>query len=142
MRINLQIPNEFVYSQNFFRGLKKQFFEITIIFFQIPRRRRSRILETLREYEEEAEKASPEMPGSPCSSEELNTPLLKRIAKKLFKVLKQVSNLYSFPSLNTQSCIKGLLLVYDFCKESGQLWATFERGFSMFSRGQEIFILF
>merc|ERR550534_3031885 len=52
---------------------------------KIPRRRRSRILETLREYEEEAEKASPEMPGSPCSSEELNTPLLKRIAKKLFK---------------------------------------------------------
>ena len=54
--------------------------------FQIPRRRRSKILETLREYEEEAEKASPEPPGSPCSSEELNTPLLKRIAKKLFKV--------------------------------------------------------
>merc|ERR550534_2055816 len=52
---------------------------------KIPRRRRSRILETLKEYEEEAEKASPEMPGSPCSSEELNTPLLKRIAKKLFK---------------------------------------------------------
>ena len=51
---------------------------------KIPRRRRSQILETLREYEEQ-EKSSPTTPGSPCSSEELNTPLLKRIAKRLFK---------------------------------------------------------
>jgi len=52
---------------------------------KVPRRRRSKILTTLKEYEEEFEKASPEPPGSPCSSEDLNTPLLKRIAKKLFK---------------------------------------------------------
>ena len=49
------------------------------------------------------------------------------------------------PSLNTQSCIKGPLVVRDFCfwalwaarpvhkKVGGQLWATFEGGFFMFS---------
>ena len=50
------------------------------------------------------------------------------------------------PSLNTQSCIKGLLVVQDFCfwaiwedgpvhkeKVGGQLSATFEGGFFMFS---------
>jgi hypothetical protein len=50
------------------------------------------------------------------------------------------------PSLNTQSCIKGLLVVQDFCfwaiwaarpvhkkQGLGRLWATFEGGFFMFS---------
>ena len=42
-------------------------------------------MDTLREYEEQ-ERVSPAVtPASPCSSEELNTPLLKRIAKRLFK---------------------------------------------------------
>ena len=50
----------------------------------MPKRRRSHILDTLKEYEEQ-EKETPEAPASPCSSEELNTPLLKRIAKRLFK---------------------------------------------------------
>ena len=77
---------------------------------QIPRRRRSCILETLKEYED-LERETPtvtpgiipffcnheckcsvnlhafffQMAGSPCSSEEMNTPLLRRIAQRLFK---------------------------------------------------------
>ena len=54
------------------------------------------------------------------------------------------------PSLNTQSCIKGLLVVRDFRlwavwaagpaleKKLGQLWATFEGGFFMFSRAKKM----
>ena len=84
----------------------------TILILQIPRRRRSCILETLKEYED-LERESPtvtpgiilfflffnheckcsvnfhdfffQMAGSPCSSEEMNTPLLRRIAQRLFK---------------------------------------------------------
>ena len=80
-----------------------------ILILQIPRRRRSCILETLKEYED-LERESPtvtpgiilffnheckcsvnfhdfffQMAGSPCSSEEMNTPLLRRIAQRLFK---------------------------------------------------------
>ena len=52
---------------------------------------------------------------------------------------------YNVPSLNTQSCIKGLLVKRDFCfwavwaagpvlqKKLGRLWATFEGAFFMFS---------
>ena len=55
------------------------------------------------------------------------------------------------PSLNTQSCIKGLLVVRDFCfravwaagpvlkKKLGRLWATFEGGFFIFSGAKFIF---
>ena len=61
---------------------------------KVPKRRRSQILDTLKEYEE-MEKNSPAAaattprlpatPASPCSSEDLDTPLLKKIAKRLFK---------------------------------------------------------
>ena len=64
------------------------------------------------------------------------------------------ADLYFDPSLNTQSCIKGLLVIWDFCfwavwaagpihkkKVRGRLWATFEGGFSMFW-GQNVFKFF
>ena len=58
------------------------------------------------------------------------------------------------PSLNTQSCIKGLLVVRDFCfwaiwaagpvlkKKLVWLWATFEGGFFMFSGPKKPFSIF
>ena len=58
---------------------------------KVPKRRRSQILDTLKEYEEMernspvATPSLPPTPASPCSSEDLNTPLLKKIAKRLFK---------------------------------------------------------
>ena len=60
---------------------------------------------------------------------------------KMSRVLVLVCN----PSLNNQFCIKGLVVVWDFCfwavwaagpvlkKNLGQLWATFEGGVFMFS---------
>ena len=61
-----------------------------------------------------------------------------------------LQTLYTFkPSLNTQSCIKGLLLVRDFCFWAvwaaklvqknivGRLWATFECSFFMFSESKK-----
>merc|ERR1719245_2534645 len=48
---------------------------------KIPKRRRSVILSTLKEYED-LERNSPRTPRSPCSDEELNTPLLRRIAQR------------------------------------------------------------
>ena len=65
---------------------------------KVPKRRRSQILDTLKEYEE-MEKNSPvaaattpkvpATPVSPCSSEDLDTPLLKKIAKRLFKAQQE-----------------------------------------------------
>ena len=44
------------------------------------------------------------------------------------------------PSLNTQSCIRGLLW-YEI-SVGGRLWATLEGGFFMFSRSKKIWIFF
>ena len=70
----------------------------------------------------------------------------------LNKVTKQSCN---NPSLNTQSCNKGLLVVRDFCfwavlaagpmqkkKGLGRLWATFEGGFFIFSGAKNYFKIF
>ena len=58
---------------------------------------------------------------------------------------------YKVPSLNTQFCIKRLLVVRDFCfravwaagpvlkKKLGRLWTTFEGGFFMFSWAKHFF---
>ena len=48
------------------------------------------------------------------------------------------------PSLNTQSCIRGLLVVRDFCLHKKRVWADYEQLFRVvFSRfGGEIFFLF
>ena len=75
-------------------------------------------------------------------------------AAQIEKVEFACNNYDSYPSLNTQSCIKGLLVVRDFCfwavwaagpvhkkKVGGRLWATFEGGFFMFS-GSKFFIFF
>ena len=53
---------------------------------KIPRRRKSTILQSIEKYQKEAaeKENTPQTPPSPFSNKELNTPLLQRIAKKLF----------------------------------------------------------
>jgi hypothetical protein len=91
-------------------------------------------------------------------SNEIST--LKRVGKGFLRWFctyvwkKDLNNFEAYPSLNNQSCIKGLLVVWDFCfwavlvagpvlnKRLGRLWSTFEGVFFMFSGANKKWFFF